>query len=325
MGPGAGRGGMARDEGGARSGDGRPRAGSCRPGRMPAAGRPGPVLGALALLGAMAAASVPAAAADAPSGFVLIRPGTFLMGLGEDKRPVEIARPFYLGVTEVTQAEYESVMGVNPSYFRIGPDQPVERVSWLDALVYCNARSEREGLTPAYRMEPDRLVWDPEADGYRLPMEIEWEYACRAGTDTPFSCGDCLGTDRANYHGYRPMPGCPEGLYREQPVAVGSFPANPWGLHDMHGNVYEWCWDPFAGEEAEEADGPGSDLEPIGPDLAGPGDDARRVLRGGCWAAAESKARSGSRQGTLPEHRFDFIGLRVARWAPAGAGREGRR
>ncbi|MDR0562978.1 MAG: formylglycine-generating enzyme family protein, partial [Spirochaetaceae bacterium] len=140
--------------------------------------------------------------------FLRIEGETFLMGSPDtelnrsiDEIPHQVTvKGFFIGKYEVTQREYETIMGTNPSVFK-GPDLPVEQVSWFDAVAYCNALSILEGLTPAYRINGDQVIWNRESTGYRLPTEAEWEYACRAGTGTPFSTGTRIAADQANYNG----------------------------------------------------------------------------------------------------------------------------
>lgn len=146
-----------------------------------------------------------------PENFVLITGGTFEMGSpdteawrseDETQHTVTVSN-FYMSMYEVTQAEYTEVMGSNPSSFS-GDTLPVETVSWLDAIRYCNARSELEGLKPAYSIEGQTVTWERSADGYRLPTEAEWEYACRAGTTTPFNTENSISAEEANYYGHYP-------------------------------------------------------------------------------------------------------------------------
>ena len=159
--------------------------------------------------------------------------GTFMMGSPETeanreshevRHQVAISKPFYLGVYAVTQAQYRMVMGVNLSKFK-GDNLPVESVSWNEAVEFCQKLSANT----------DRKV--------RLPTEAEWEYACRAGTTTPFNTGDTISTDQANYDGNHTYGNGSKGVFREKTTPVGSFPPNAWGLYDMHGNVWEWCSD----------------------------------------------------------------------------------
>ncbi|MDR2484037.1 MAG: formylglycine-generating enzyme family protein [Treponema sp.] len=181
---------------------------------------------------------------------------------------------FYMGRYEVTQAEYLEVTGADPSYFS-GGGLPVETVDWYDAVAYCNARSLREGLTPAYRVNRAGVEWDRGANGYRLPTEAEWEYACRAGTITPFNTGNTITADQANYSA--------SGV--RAPVAAGSFAPNGWGLYDMHGNLAEWCWNRYHGT-------PAAGLDPTGPDT----NTTYRVIRGGSWRDSMNTISSASRR-----------------------------
>jgi len=185
---------------------------------------------------------------SAPSGFVYIKPGTFTMGSpssesGRDsdegpQHKVTISKGFYMSATEVTQEQYQAVMGTNPSSFK-GAKRPVEKVSWNDAVEFCNKLSDREGLTRCYSGSGDNIRCNWNANGYRLPTEAEWEYACRAGTTGPFHTGSCLSTNDANYDGDHPYTGCSKGQDRKETWNVGSGRANAWGLYDLPGNVYE--------------------------------------------------------------------------------------
>jgi len=164
---------------------------------------------------------------------VYIAGGSFLMGApasehksdGDERPQHRVTLPdFWLGKYQVTQAHWEAVMGNNPARFK-GANRPMERVSWDMCQEFCRKLSERTGKV------------------YRLPSEAEWEYACRAGTKTPFSCGETITTELANYNGNYTYAEEGKGQYRSETVEVGSFPPNPWGLYDMHGNVWEWCED----------------------------------------------------------------------------------
>ena len=282
--------------------------------------RPG--LASLLLLGSLTIASRPVAQPSATGNwstpfsprFVTILPGSFLMGsppgepsskLDEVQHRVTITRPFALAVTEVTQGLWLAVTGENPSYFAPCDSCPVDRVSWLDAVRFCNAYSKREGLDPAYLINEDDVRWIRESDGLRLPTEAEWEYACRAGSITAFSAGPCLSTDQGNYNGYYPLGHCPSGMNRGEPIETGRLSPNGWGLQDMHGNVAEWCWDVYG----DYPDGPVSD--PSGPPELGLSEP--RILRGGCFINFAPKCRSADREGLEPLKRVDILGLRLAR------------
>jgi formylglycine-generating enzyme required for sulfatase activity len=208
--------------------------------------------------------------------------------------------PFYMGANEVTQREYEEVMQTNPSRF-IGASLPVEQVSWFDAVAYCNARSTREGLLPAYIIEPAEISWDHSANGYRLPTEAEWEYACRAGTKTVFHTGDGLTTVQANFDGNYPYKRQAKGRYRGQTTAVRSFDPNAWGLYDMHGNVYEWCWEQYK---------PYGDTVVLDGVLSSPA-----VMRGGSWYSEARFLRSANRASEAHTAKTHYIGFRVVRSA----------
>jgi formylglycine-generating enzyme required for sulfatase activity len=212
-----------------------------------------------------------------------------------------------MGKYEVTQKEYQEVMGTNPSNFKGDlPAQagnlPVEQVSWYDAVEYCNKRSQKEGLTPAYTINGTNVTWNRNANGYRLPTEAEWEYACRAGTVSPFSTGNNITTSQANYDGNYPYNNNAKGEYRQKTTPVGSFQANPWGLHDMHGNVWEWCWD-WKGDYPS-----GAQSDPVGASSG-----SNRVIRGGSWGNLGRNLRSADRGSYTPSNRNYIIGFRLVR------------
>jgi formylglycine-generating enzyme required for sulfatase activity/tetratricopeptide (TPR) repeat protein len=222
--------------------------------------------------------------------------GSFLMGSapGEWLRDIEdgpqhrvnLSLSFYLGIYPVTQAEWQAIMGTNPSRFA-GDDRPVEQVSWDDSQEFCRKLSKLIGRT------------------FRLPTEAEWEYACRAGTTTPFSFGDTITTGQANFNSRWPATGPwpPHlGVYRAQTTPVGKFPPNAWGLYDMHGNVWEWCRDkkrPYPAEREEVTDPVYSQ-------------GARRAVRGGSWINQPVLCRSACRCAGAPGARLDILGCRVA-------------
>jgi formylglycine-generating enzyme required for sulfatase activity len=202
------------------------------------------------------------------------------------KWPVEPGS-FRLGVHPVTQARYADVTGLRPSSAH-GDRLPVESVSWWDAVRFCNALSEREGLTPAYhlRRDDDGVEWDTSSDGYRLPTEAEWEHACRAGT-TGARYGEL---DEIAWH---------RGNSAERMREVGGRRPNSWGLYDMLGNVWEWCWDLYD------------------PEVYG----TYRVLRGGGWFDERWSCRASVRRRSHPTLRIDDVGFRVARSLPGRVSR----
>jgi formylglycine-generating enzyme required for sulfatase activity len=190
--------------------------------------------------------------------------------------------------------------------FQQNDDHPVVNVSWFDALRYCNWLSEKEGLAPAYVISGEDAQWDRNADGYRLPTEAEWEYACRAGTAAPFSTGGRISTAQANYNGNFPYFNANPGLFRGAAMPAASFRPNSWGLYDMHGNAGEWCWD-FYGlfKEGPET---GAEENPAGPDSG-----AHRVNRGGGWDSAAKDLRAAARSSDFPETAGASLGFRLAR------------
>jgi formylglycine-generating enzyme len=184
-----------------------------------------------------------------------------------------------MDTTEVTQKVFEALAGKNPSKF-IAPDKPVERVSWLAAVQFCNMRSAKEGLKPCYDLKT--LECDFTADGYRLPTEAEWEYACRAGTSTSYFFGSEPG-DLGKYAWFK-------GNSEKTTHPVKQKLPNPWGLCDMYGNVAEWCNDYYA--ESYDAN---ADKDPHGPSAG-----ETRVMRGGRFTAEEDVCRSSVRQNEAP-------------------------
>jgi formylglycine-generating enzyme required for sulfatase activity len=211
------------------------------------------------------------------------KPGTFMMGspAGEKSRrnnetqhEVTLTKGFWLGKYEVTQAQWEKVMGTNPSIFK-GATLPVERVSWDDAIKFCEKLTQMEKAA-------GRL---PEGWAYTLPTEAQWEYACRAGTTTAYSFGDTITKEQANFDNNV-----------GKTTVVGTYPANAWGFHDMHGNVYEWCSD-WHGDYPS-----GSVSNPVGPSVA-----TYRVDRGGSW-----RRLTPGRIGYTPGGRYDFLGFRLS-------------
>ncbi|MDR2495041.1 MAG: SUMF1/EgtB/PvdO family nonheme iron enzyme [Spirochaetaceae bacterium] len=247
---------------------------------------------------------------QAPPGgrLVKIPAGTFTIGTpaaevgrdGDEVRRQTNVRSFYLGSREVTQEEYAAVMGVNPSYFKspTSLEYPVEQVSWFDAIEYCNKRSVQEGLAPVYTINQGTVVWNERTNGYRLPTEAEWEYACRAGTASAFYTGARFAAEDGNYDGTYTYNGSQTGVYRERTTPAGSFKPNDWGLYDMHGNVYEWCWDRYGPYTDDDALTVSTD---------------HRIIRGGSWYSAPRYLRSGNRAQAAPDARAYYMGFRVAR------------
>ena len=249
---------------------------------------------------------VPPVPPPAPNNMVRINGGTFTMGSpaneprrDSDEGPqhqVTISSSFYMGKYEVTQREYQEVMGTNPSRFK-GDNLPVENVSWFDAVEYCNKRSQREGLTLAYTISGSgdnrTVAWNRSANGYRLPTEAEWEYACRAGTTTAYNTGASISNNTGWYDANS------AGSTQE----VGLKQANAWGLYDMHGNVKEWCWDWFRNYPD------GVQINPIGASSG-----SYRVFRGGDWYYSVQYVRSANRDYTTPSsYGNGILGFRVAR------------
>jgi uncharacterized protein (TIGR02996 family) len=244
----------------------------------------------------------------------LIPAGEFLMGSPDDEighddcegplHEVEITRPFYLGVFPGTQAQYEAIMKENPSDYCATGERasdvkkldtsnfPVENVSWNAAVEFCKKLSDRGAEKKAGRV-------------YRLPTEAEWEYACRAwlGND-PFYLGKTLSSKLANYRGTSPYKGSKRGPNRDRPTAVGLYPPNPFGLYDMHGNVWEWCSDYYLDHYYQYS--PRQD--PTGPRRR----VSQRVQRGGCWGAIGECCRSASRTSDDPNDSQYCFGFRVA-------------
>ena len=226
--------------------------------------------------------------------FVWIPSGTFMMGSpneelhrqeNEMQHKVTLTRGFYMGVHLVTQEQWAEIMGNNPSHFTGTKNLPVEFVSWDDCLDFIKGLREK----------------DMDKKLYRLPTEAEWEYACRAGTKTPFHFGETISTDQANYDGTRRIYADGKmGMFRDKTTPVGFFSANKWGLHDMHGNLRQWCQD-WYGDYPE-----GSVTDPKGPE-----NGVFRVLRGGSWISSPRTCRSAQRRWYQPIISSNDLGLRV--------------
>ncbi|OAI54444.1 hypothetical protein AYO44_14980 [Planctomycetaceae bacterium SCGC AG-212-F19] len=242
----------------------------------------------------------------------LIPAGKFAMGSpaseeerdpGEVQHDVTITRPFYMGVFHVTQGQYEKVLEKNPSFFHPknggSPDHPVDQVVPGDAAGFCQKLSNLPEEKKAGR-------------SYRLPTEAEWEYACRAGTKTAFHCGDSLSSKQANFNGNFPAGGAAKGPYLARTEKAGTYPPNAWGLHDMHGNLWQWCadwYDPdyYKNSPKEDPKGP-----PKGVMSTGFREDFFVVVRGGCWLDEARGCRSAYRFRLMPSERYRWAGFRVA-------------
>jgi formylglycine-generating enzyme required for sulfatase activity len=265
----------------------------------------------------------------------LIPAGEFQMGspLSEPDREVgegpqhtvRISHPFYMGTFEVTQREFERTMQTNPSHFsKTGKGKaavtkqdtsqfPVEQVSWYDAVDFCNNLSQKDGLVSYYKVEnaqrekgsiKSAIVTISGGSGYRLPTEAEWEYACRANSKTVFTFGDSLTGEQANIDGN--YPAGTKGKKLGRTASVGSYPANAFGLHDLHGNVFEWCFDDYDGSAYEKQRD--QNVDPV-TDTTG----KTRSQRGGAWSFDFRFARSACRGRFTGEAVLNNAGIRVVR------------
>jgi formylglycine-generating enzyme required for sulfatase activity len=240
--------------------------------------------------------------------FVLIPAGRFVMGSPEDEvdrgtdeaqHEVAISRPFYFGVTEVTQAQYEKVTGSNPSFFsKAGagrerveglntPNHPVESVSWNDTAAFCQKLGELAA---------------EKGNTYRLPTEAEWEYACRAGTRTATHFGDSIDSNQANFNGLSPYRTAEGGPFWRRTTLVADYQPNAFGLYDMHGGVQEWCADWYSADYYAKS----PKADPTGPNKG-----RERVLRGGAWVHSGKACRSAARNKQAPDAAVYSFGFRV--------------
>jgi formylglycine-generating enzyme required for sulfatase activity len=219
----------------------------------------------------------------------------------ELQRTVVLSDSVLAAPHEVTQAQWLAAGMANNSHFSDDPAKPVERATWLQAIEFCNRLSDTQGRTRAYEISGEMVTWNRDADGWRLPTEAEWEWLCRAGATTALAGGalteTACGVDPVldSYGWY-----CGNAGSSTHPV--GQKIANAYGLHDMHGNVWEWCWDWYAPYV------PGTVLDPVGPDSG-----FRRVIRGGSWYYFARDCRSASRGFYWPNSADDIVGLRPVR------------
>jgi len=251
---------------------------------------------------------------------VRIKPGSFLMGSTKDQivqlmrlfpdsqrqwfdneqpqHPVKITRPFFLGIHEVTQGQYQAVMGANPSHMKGSDDLPVEMVSWLNAVLFCNRLSEQEKRTPLYHINRTEVTM-VRGNGYRLPTEAEWEYACRAGSTTLYPFGD-EASELGDHAWY-------DGNSGGQTHPVGQKRPNAWGLYDMLGNVSECCHDRYAKYYSPKYYRPYPTADPLRPPKT-----SFRVARGGGWNYVSWSCRPASRDRNAPVYRNNALGFRAA-------------
>jgi sulfatase modifying factor 1 len=267
---------------------------------------------------------------------VIIDAGEFLMGsslkepghrVDEIPHLVQISQPFLLGKHEVTQRQFQQVMAFTPSHFMSTGDGktkvlkldtsefPVERVSWFDAVVFCNKLSKKDGYRPYYKMMDvqhdgnsikQAVLTIEGGNGYRLPTEAEWEYACRASSTQRFHFGSSSNNKKANFVARGPSFYGSRSKEKSmgRTAKVGSYPPNNWGLYDMHGNVAEWCWDWYAKDYYTHS---------LPKNPPGPASGQHRVVRGGSWLLNEASCRSASRFYLTGDQRKYFAGFRVAR------------
>jgi formylglycine-generating enzyme required for sulfatase activity len=245
---------------------------------------------------------------------VLIPAGKFMMGSPNDeegrdgygirmmiagkndnegpRHEVTISKPFYMGAYLVTQQQYQQVMGKNPSQSSKGPQYPVDNVNWAAANNFCKKLSQTTGKS------------------VHLPTEAQWEYACRAGTTTPFNTGKTISTDQANYKGDDVYGKGKKGEYRRKTTPVDMFKPNAWGLYDMHGNLFQWCSDWYDKNYYAK----GKNIDPAGPATA----NGIKMLRGGSWFSPPHDCRSAHRYPDGQVFGHPYFGFRVVVDLPDG-------
>ena len=241
---------------------------------------------------------------------VLIPAGTFQMGntgaysgspLELPVHTVTISKAFYMSKYEVTQSQYQAVMGTNPSNFK-DENLPVERVTWYDAVSFCNALSQLEGLTPCYTINGTNVTCNWDANGYRLPTEAEWEYACKAGTSTDFYSGSLTNENCTPIDANLDNIAWYCGNANNTAHPVGQKQPNAFGLFDMSGNVWEWCWDWYSSYSSTAV------TDPIGAYTG-----SYRVFRGGSCGYTPYSCRSANRGNYPPSFNDHYMGFRVVR------------
>ncbi|HOW73350.1 MAG TPA: formylglycine-generating enzyme family protein [Phycisphaerae bacterium] len=245
---------------------------------------------------------------------IVLAPTRFTMGSPEGERgrsgnelqhEVELTRPFYIQTTEVTQSQFQEVMGSNPSFYQdCGTDCPAENVTWYQAVEFCNQLSDREGLPHAYTIAGTEVTWNQSANGYRLPTEAEWEYVARnATTDSALPTGNLLAEEvdscvmDTNLDPIAWYCGNSSGITHRVAQKTDTYP----GVFDMHGNVWEWCWDWYGQYTADTA------VDPTGPDTG-----TRKVLRGGSAYESPRGCRSANRTNKDPD-TGGLVGFRTVR------------
>ena len=219
------------------------------------------------------------------------RPDSVVRAEDELRHEVTLSQPIYVGQTVVTQQFWVAVQNHNPSFFQ-GDKLPTEQISFFDAALFCNALSAMEGLTPSYDVTETDVSWKRQkGGGYRMLTEAEWEYVSRAGTETAYWCGEELTKVHATF-------GRNQGARTSE---WDLFSPNPWGLYDVHGNIWEWCFDGYGRYET------GAVMDPVNDR-----DIEARVARGGSWASERSECRSATRTSYSPWHHHNNLGFRLA-------------